>query len=111
MYEQYETLIYSPMFPRSGLEWANSMAAILQHLFNAPAWREVLERHLSVCVSSLTEQTQPHLSAIFALFVVAGFPEVMFQICNKEFIVWPFWKSFQKRYLVASELPLVCLKQ
>ena len=50
------------------------MAHILQKLLNAEALREAL---LSVMSDSIHHvQTEPELSSIFALFVMAGFPEV-----------------------------------
>ena len=97
---------------RSGLEWAQSMAGILQRLFNAPAWRQVLQTHMSESILKLKQVLwaaakvrrevitllfflvvrggkrckkllifivcfqSPELSSIFALFAIAGFPEV-----------------------------------
>lgn len=40
---------------RSGLEWANSMAGILQQLFSSVAWRDILLDHLSQSISNLKE--------------------------------------------------------
>ena len=72
---QLFSLMNAPCF-RSGLEWANSMAAILQRLFNAPAWKDVFQQYLTECIRNLSNNDEPKLSAIFALFVMAGFPEV-----------------------------------
>ncbi|CAH1794732.1 unnamed protein product [Owenia fusiformis] len=60
---------------RSGLEWACSVTSILQQMFNASTWRDVLLEHLRSAVQLLKER--PELSSIFALFVIAGFPQVL----------------------------------
>ncbi|XP_013398346.1 zinc finger ZZ-type and EF-hand domain-containing protein 1-like [Lingula anatina] len=62
---------------RSGLEWACSMANILQGLVNAVAWRDSLLSHITNSIQSLREKEVLDLSSIFALFVIAGFPEVL----------------------------------
>ncbi|KAL3875978.1 hypothetical protein ACJMK2_033871 [Sinanodonta woodiana] len=60
---------------KSGLEWACSMARILQRLYNANIWRNVLHHHLTDGVRNIAQK--PELASIFALFVMAGFPEVL----------------------------------
>ena len=40
---------------RSGLEWANSLAGILQKLFNCDTWKDVLLRYLSETIRDLKE--------------------------------------------------------
>ncbi|XP_071105472.1 zinc finger ZZ-type and EF-hand domain-containing protein 1-like isoform X1 [Haliotis cracherodii] len=60
---------------RSGLEWACSMARILGTLSNSDQWKSVVHHHISSCVQSLRQK--PELSSIFAMFVMAGFPEVL----------------------------------
>ena len=50
---------------------------VFQALLNAPAWRDVLTAQVSGAVTKLDSLDRPpQLSAIFALFVIAGFPEV-----------------------------------
>ncbi|KAK3091739.1 hypothetical protein FSP39_022268 [Pinctada imbricata] len=60
---------------KCGLEWACSVSRILQSLYCSPDWRTVILHHLRTCVQNLT--SEPDLPAIFALFVMAGFPEVL----------------------------------
>ncbi|XP_071131694.1 zinc finger ZZ-type and EF-hand domain-containing protein 1-like [Mytilus edulis] len=58
-----------------GLEWACSVARILQSLYISSEWKMVIHQHLTHCVLSMTDK--PDLQSIFALFVMAGFPEVL----------------------------------
>ena len=58
-----------------GLEWACSVARILQSLYISNEWKMVIHQHLTDCVLSMTDK--PDLQSIFALFVMAGFPEVL----------------------------------
>ncbi|KAL5009613.1 hypothetical protein ScPMuIL_011918 [Solemya velum] len=60
---------------KSGLEWACSVARILQSLYNSSEWKVVLHMYLTRSIQNLAEK--PELSSIFALFVMAGFPEVL----------------------------------
>ncbi|XP_041364980.1 zinc finger ZZ-type and EF-hand domain-containing protein 1-like [Gigantopelta aegis] len=60
---------------RSGLEWACSMARILGTLSRSEQWKPVVSHHISTCIQSLRQK--PELSSIFAMFVMAGFPEVL----------------------------------
>lgn len=60
---------------KCGLEWACSVARILQNLYSSSDWRSVIHHHLTTCVQSLTALLD--LPSIFALFVMAGFPEVL----------------------------------
>ncbi|XP_052765956.1 zinc finger ZZ-type and EF-hand domain-containing protein 1-like isoform X1 [Mya arenaria] len=60
---------------KSGLEWSCSVARILQRLYTSPDWRPVLHTHLTGCVQDIA--IRPELSSIFAMFVMAGFPEVL----------------------------------
>ncbi|XP_064626439.1 zinc finger ZZ-type and EF-hand domain-containing protein 1-like isoform X2 [Lineus longissimus] len=60
---------------RSSIEWAYSVSSILQGLFNSSAWREVLMDHVKSSILGLTDTQE--LSSIFALIVVAGFPDVL----------------------------------
>ena len=61
---------------RWGLEWACSVARILQSLYISNEWKMVIHQHLTDCVLSMTDK--PDLQSIFALFVMAGFPEVIY---------------------------------
>lgn len=62
---------------RSGLEWTNTMTTILQKLFVLPLWHDVLLKYLNESVEKLRKNIQtPSLSSVFALYVIAGFPEV-----------------------------------
>ncbi|XP_070581030.1 zinc finger ZZ-type and EF-hand domain-containing protein 1-like isoform X2 [Ptychodera flava] len=60
---------------RSGLEWASIMSDILQRLCHFSHWKSALATNISKCLQDLPQV--PKLSSIFALFVVAGFPEVL----------------------------------
>ncbi|XP_061181596.1 zinc finger ZZ-type and EF-hand domain-containing protein 1-like [Saccostrea echinata] len=60
---------------KCGLEWACSVSRILQSLYSSPEWKAVIHHHLNDCVQMLT--SKPDLPSIFALFVMAGFPEVL----------------------------------
>ena len=40
------------------MEWAHSMAGILQRLFNSVAWRDMLLQHISACIQTLTHRTK-----------------------------------------------------
>lgn len=59
------------------------MAGILQQLFSSVAWRDILLDHLSQSISNLKESQD--LPSIFALFVVAGFPEVLSIGCHVQY--------------------------
>lgn len=65
-------------FGRCGLEWACSVSRILQSLYSSPEWKAVIQHYLNDCVQMLT--SEPDLPSIFALFVMAGFPEVRYYI-------------------------------
>ncbi|XP_078317573.1 zinc finger ZZ-type and EF-hand domain-containing protein 1-like isoform X2 [Crassostrea virginica] len=60
---------------KCGLEWACSVSRILQSLYSSPEWKAVIQHYLNDCVQMLT--SKPDLPSIFALFVMAGFPEVL----------------------------------
>ncbi|XP_011420402.3 zinc finger ZZ-type and EF-hand domain-containing protein 1 isoform X2 [Magallana gigas] len=60
---------------KCGLEWACSVSRILQSLYSSPEWKAVIQHYLNDCVQMLT--SEPDLPSIFALFVMAGFPEVL----------------------------------
>ncbi|XP_077980047.1 zinc finger ZZ-type and EF-hand domain-containing protein 1-like [Glandiceps talaboti] len=60
---------------RSGLEWASVMSDVLQRLCHYSYWKSSLANNISKCLQDLPQV--PKLSSIFALFVVAGFPEVL----------------------------------
>ncbi|XP_059146557.1 zinc finger ZZ-type and EF-hand domain-containing protein 1-like isoform X2 [Physella acuta] len=62
-------------FEKSGLEWACSVARMLEMLFNTPHWKSVIQQHIAQCVQNLKHGV--HISYIFPMFVIAGFPEVL----------------------------------
>ncbi|KAK7482310.1 hypothetical protein BaRGS_00026438, partial [Batillaria attramentaria] len=59
----------------SGLEWACSIARLLGTLSKSLAWCTPVHSHISSCIEALRKN--PDLNAIYALFVMAGFPEVL----------------------------------
>ncbi|GFS06647.1 zinc finger ZZ-type and EF-hand domain-containing protein 1-like, partial [Elysia marginata] len=62
-------------FERSGLEWACSVARMLEMLLGAHQWQQAIQQHVSQCIQGLKHNVQP--SSIFPMFVIAGFPEVL----------------------------------
>ncbi|XP_071796481.1 zinc finger ZZ-type and EF-hand domain-containing protein 1-like isoform X2 [Asterias amurensis] len=60
---------------KSGLEWTSLIANILQHLCLMPSWQVVIAKKISESIGCLPKECP--LPCIFALFVVAGFPEVL----------------------------------
>ena len=57
------------------MDWAALMADVLQRLWACPSWESVIANHVSHMVQTLPDNFN-QLPAIFALFVLAGFPEV-----------------------------------
>ncbi|BFZ03746.1 hypothetical protein BsWGS_06784 [Bradybaena similaris] len=62
-------------FEKSGLEWACSVARMLEMLFTTHQWKAAIHQHISQCVQSLKHNVQ--ISSVFPMFVIAGFPEVL----------------------------------
>ena len=62
-------------FEKSSVEWACSVARMLEMLSATPQWGPVVEQHVSHCVAQLRHAVS--LSSIFPMFVIAGFPEVL----------------------------------
>ncbi|CAL1538237.1 unnamed protein product [Lymnaea stagnalis] len=62
-------------FEKSGLEWACSVARMLEMLFNTDQWKPAIQDYISHCVQNLKHNGD--VSSIFPMFVIAGFPEVL----------------------------------
>ena len=72
---QMNNLFISLFCCRSGMDWAALMADVLQRLWAQPSWQSVIAGHVSHMVQTLPADFN-QLPTIFALFVLAGFPEV-----------------------------------
>ncbi|XP_064597879.1 zinc finger ZZ-type and EF-hand domain-containing protein 1-like [Liolophura sinensis] len=59
----------------SCLDWAWPLSRILRKLYLTPEWKPVVMKHISECMDNLRQK--PDLSSIFALFIIAGFPEIL----------------------------------
>ncbi|XP_012939826.1 zinc finger ZZ-type and EF-hand domain-containing protein 1 [Aplysia californica] len=62
-------------FEKSSVEWACSVARMLEMLSTTPQWGPVIDQHVAQCVASLKATVT--VSSIFPMFVIAGFPEVL----------------------------------
>ncbi|KAK7112606.1 zinc finger ZZ-type and EF-hand domain-containing protein 1-like isoform X2 [Littorina saxatilis] len=59
----------------SNVEWASSVARLLGTLCRSSVWRPVVHAHIASSIDTLRKK--PDRNSMYALFVMAGFPEVL----------------------------------